>query len=347
MRTYLKTTEDASIYQRTPFTNSGLDEVLEVGKFIKPTDQKVAFESGSVRALLSFDVSTESPYPSNAQYYLNLYVASAQFINRYQRIEIYPISSSWTEGSGYAYQDRANASDGVTWYSSSRDTTWGVEGGDFVITPSASYTFSEIPISSNLRINVTNIIAPIVSGTNVIPWNGMVVKFSDVDETSQLSAGNIKFFSGNTHTVFEPTLEVVWSSQVFTTGSLKPIPNANVSIVAKNLKEAYTQGEVDKIYLVIRDPYPDKKFDATKRYRNQYYLPSSSYFRLRDQAADIILHRFDEYSTINCDASGSYILLDTNGLNVNRYYSLDIKVQNNDLVFFPEFNYTFKVDNDE
>ena len=347
MRTYLKTTQDASIYQRSPFINSGLDEILEVGKFIKPLDQRVAFESGSVRALLSFDVSSESPYPVDAQYYLNLYVASAQFINRYQKIEVYPISSSWTEGSGYAYRDNVNASDGVTWYSSSRDSIWTIEGGDYVTTPSASYTFSEIPISSNIRINVTDIIAPIVSGTNETPWHGVMIKFSDEDETSQLSVGNIKLFSGNTHTVFEPSLEVVWDSQVFVTGSLKPIPNANVSIVPKNLKQAYTQGEVDKIYLVIRDPYPDKRFDATKRYRNQYYLPSSSYFRIRDQAADILIHRFDQYSAINCDASGSYILLDTSGLNINRYYSLDIKVQSNDLVFFPEFNYTFKVDNDE
>lgn len=347
MRTYLKSTQDASIYQRLPFSNAGLDEVLEIGKYIRPADQRVAFVSGSVRGLINFDVNSALGFPSGARYYLNLYIADAQFINRYQNIKIHPISSSWVEGSGYAYQDTANSKDGVTWYSSSRDAIWTTPGGDYLTTPSASYTFSEIPISSTLRIEVTNIVRPVANGTNVFSWHGLMVKFTPTDEISDSVNGNIKFFSGNTHTVFEPTLEVVWNDQSFTTGSLKPIPNANVSITPKNLKEAYTLGEVDKIYLVVRDPYPDKRFDAAQRYRNQYYLPSSSYFRLRDQAADIVLSRFDQYSAINCDASGSYITLDTTGLNINRYYSLDIKVESNSFVFFPEFNYTFKVDNDE
>jgi len=78
-----------------------------------------------------------------------------------------------------------------------------------------------------------------------------------------------------------------------------------------------------------------------------YYLPSQSYFRIRDVAADVELFRFDAYSAINCDASGSYIILDTNGLNINRYYNIDLKIQSQNLVFFPEFNYTFKIDSNE
>lgn len=347
MRTYLKSTQDASIYQRTPLVNSGLDEILEVGKYVKVTDQSVAYASGSVRALITFDVNSTLGYPSESKYYLNLYIADAAFINRYQELKVYPVSSSWVEGSGYTSQDNSNAKDGATWYSSSRDAVWTSLGGDYILSPSASYKFNDIPISSTLRIEVTDIVRPVANGTNTIPWNGLMLKFENADEISDGVKGNIKFFSGNTHTVFEPTLEVVWNNQSFATGSLKPIPNANVAITPKNLKEAYTQGEVDKIYLVVRDPYPDKRFDAVQRYRNQYYLPSSSYFRLRDQAADIVLSRFDQYSAINCDATGSYITLDTTGLNINRYYSLDIKVQRSDLVFFPEFNYTFKVDNDE
>lgn len=347
MRTYLKTTQDTSIYKRVPAINAGLDEILEVGKFIKSADQPVAFASGAVRGLVTFDVNSTLGYPSGARYFLNLYISNATAINRYQVLEIYPISSSWVEGSGYTYQDIANNTDGATWYSSSRNSTWTTAGGDYATSPSASYVFSELPVSSNLRIEVTNMVRPVVSGSNVVPWNGFIIKFTNADEVSESVRGNIKFFSGNTHTVFEPSLEVVWNDQAFTTGSLKPIPNANVAITPKNLKEAYTLGEVDKIYLVVRDPYPDKRFDAAQRYRNQYYLPSSSYFRIKDQAADINITRFDQYSAINCDASGSYILLDTSGLNVNRYYSLDIKVQSSNLVFFPEFNYVFKVDNDE
>jgi hypothetical protein len=75
-----------------------------------------------------------------------------------------------------------------------------------------------------------------------------------------------------------------------------------------------------------------------------YYLPSSSYYRIRDQQSGVVVYDFDQYSAIDCDRSGSYIMLDTSGLQVDRYYELDIKVQNNNLVLYPEFNYTFRVD---
>jgi hypothetical protein len=128
---------------------------------------------------------------------------------------------------------------------------------------------------------------------------------------------------------------------------LKPITNKNVTVLPRNLKESYTQGEIDKIQLVVRDKYPDKRFDAIQRYRTQYYLPSESYFRIRDTVSDVILYDFDQYSALNCDASGSYFLLNTSQLEVNRYYTVDLKVKSGNLVFFPDFQYTFKIDDDD
>lgn len=364
MRTFIKTTEDATIYRRYLRLNAGLDEILEVGKKVKENDTPNAYASGAVRALLNFDGITQGAYTASAEYYLNLYIADAKNVNRYQRIEICPISSSWVEGSGYFYQTVKNNNDGVNWQTASvafgTPTTWSVGGGDFTTLLTASYEFSEIPLTSNVRINITNLISPLIEGlpsaeaiasgsaSALVPsWNGLMVKFPTADETNQNNIGNIKFFSGNTQTVFEPTIEVVWRNQTFVTGSLKPLPSSNISIIPKNIKESYIRGEVDKIYLVVRDKYPDKKFDSTQRYKNVYYLPSESYFRLRDDAADIQVNRFDAFSAINCDASGSYIVLDTSGLNIGRFYSLDLKVKSGNLVFFPEFDYTFKVENND
>lgn len=346
MRTFLPTSQDATIYERYPALNTGLDEIIEVGKIIKLLDSRDKYVSGSTRMLIQFDIPSLQQYPTSSIYYLNLRIANASHVNRYQKLEIYPISRSWVEGSGYFYQDVQNAEDGVTWMDASTTTTWTTSGSDYTTTVSASYTFSKVPIE-DIRIDVTNLIAPVVLGSNVTPWNGLILKFPTADELDSTNVGNIKFFSGNTHTIFAPKLEIVQVDQIFITGSLKRIPNGNVTMVPKNIKEVYTRGEIDKIYLVIREPYPDKKFDATSRYRNVYYLPSESYYRVRDQVADMVLYDFDQYSAIHCDSSGSYILLDTSGLEVNRYYTLDLKVKSNGLVFFPEFNYTFKVDSDE
>jgi hypothetical protein len=343
MKTFIKPSQDASIYQQYSTLNSGLDEILEVGKVAKSLTATNAYASASARTLLQFDIPSANQYPSTANYYLNLRIANATNINRYQSLEIYPVSKSWIEGSGYFQQDIKNVNDGVTWKNATKTQSWTASGSDYVPSISASYVFSSVPIE-DVRINITNLIAPVVSGSNQTPWYGLLIKFPLSDESDSANIGNVKFFSGNTHTIFAPTIEVAWNSQVFITGSLKPISTGNVSIIPKNIKEAYTVGEIDKIYLVVRDKYPDKRFDAVQRYKTTYYLPSESYYRIKDEVSGMTMYDFDSYSAINCDASGSYILLDTSALEVSRYYTIELKVQSNNLVFFPEFNYAFKVD---
>jgi len=301
------------------------------------------YASGSARIVLNIDIPSENQYPTNSVYYLNLRIANAKNVTRYQQLNVYPVSRSWTEGSGYFYQDVKNMQDGVTWNVASPIVSWSLSGSDYVTTPSASYTFSRVPIE-DIKIDVTQIIRPVVSGSNEFAWNGLIVKFPDTDEQLTTNTGNIKFFSSNTHTIFAPKLEVLYNNQTFITGSLKPISTGNISIIPKNLKTAYTVGEIDKVYLVVRDKFPDKRFDEAQRYKTKYYLPSSSLYRIKDQVSGMTIHDFDQYSTINCDTSGSYILLDTTGFDVDRYYTIDLKISSGQQVWFPEFDYSFKVD---
>lgn len=343
MRTFITSSQDATIYQRYPTANTGLDEIVEVGKVIKSLDGDRFYATGSARFLINFDIPLENQYPSASKYYLNLRLANADGVSRYQKLEVCPITKEWVEGSGYFYQDVKNSNDGTNWYSASKLESWTTIGGDFSTAQTSSYVFTKVPLE-DVKINVTNLIAPLVQGVNTGSWNGLIVKFPTSDEQDQTNTGNIKFFSGNTHTIFSPKLEIVWNDQSFTTGNLKPIPNSNISIIPKSIKETYFKGEKDKIYLVVRDKFPDKRFDAVQRYRTMYYLPSESYFRIRDEVSNIIIYDFDEYSAINCDSSGSYFVLDTTALEINRYYNIDIKVKTADRVFFPNFNYSFKID---
>lgn len=342
MRTFVLVDKDATIYEKYPTVNTGLDEIIEVGKIKQSINESSAYTASAARILLNFDVGT-ADFTSSANYYLNLFIANAVNVNRYQQIEVYPISRSWEEGSGYFIQDVRNVSDGVTWQKASPAVSWSMSGSDYVTTPSASYTFSKVPIQ-DVRIDISDIIRQVVSGSNVTPWNGLLLKFPAADEISQTNIGNIKFFSSNTHTVFAPKLEVVWNDQSFSTGSLKAIPNGKVSIIPKNLKESYTSGEIDKIRLIVRDQFPDKKFDSTQRYKSTYYLPSESYYRVKDKISGVVIYDFDTYSAISCDSSGSYFTLDTSWLDVNRYYTVDLKIKQGNLVFFPSFEYTFRID---
>lgn len=342
MRSFVKINQDASIYERYPTRNTGLDEILEIGKHIKPTDSPAKYSSGSVRSLLTFTLPASANITSS-NFYLNLYLANAEKVNRYQQINVYLVSSSWTEGSGYFYQDVVNSVDGITWNQINTHVSWSIAGGDYLPT-SASYIFTDVPITPNVKINITNLLQPILSQS--VQNYGLLLKFPTSDELDQNNVGNIKFFSSNTHTVFSPVIEITKNDQMFSTGSLKPIMSDNIMVVPRHLKQSYFPEEIDKVQLIVRDAYPDKRFDATQRYRNQYYLPSSSYFRIRDVVSGVEIFKFDEYSAINCDASGSYFILDTTGLQLNRYYAIDLKVKSNQQTFFPNFNYTFKVETD-
>lgn len=334
MKRFIKPIYDATIYAGYPTINTGLDEILEVGKDVVKREP--------VRALINFDTPEITAIPTGSVVYLNLYIANATAIHRYSTLDVFLVSGSWREGSGYFYQDVKNVSDGTTWLTRLTGSLWETAGGDFDNTTSASFVFTDVPRSSRVQVDITSLITSVDSAN----WGGLIVKFSDSAESDTTNVGNIKFFSTNTHTIFTPRIEIVQYDQTFSTGSLKPIETATINIAARNIKEAYTIGETDKIYLVVRDKYPDKRFDAVQRYRNQYYLPSESYYRIRDQLTDTEIFSFDAASAVHCDPSGSYITLDTSGLEINRYYDIELKVKTTHRVFFPEFKYTFKIDND-
>jgi len=331
MRKILTASQDASLYQAYPNNNSGLDEILEVGKVINITNLGVTssadYATGSVRGLIKFDLPTTASVNINAEYYLNLRLARASEIKRNQGLIIYPVSRSWEEGSGFFYQDVENVSDGATWNQCTPHVSWSTAGGDFITnTTSASISMSSYPIQ-DVRVDVTSILRPIVSQSLQDTFYGLVVKFPTEDEQDEDNRGNVKFFSTQTHTIHQPTLEIAWDDQTFITGSLLPTPsNLKMKVIPSNIPPYYTKGDVSRIDLVVRDSYPLKSFDSVLRYKNKYYLPTSSYYSIIDSQADVVIVPFDEYSKIHCDASGSYIVLDTSPLYCGRFYNVKIKV---------------------
>jgi len=327
MRKILTASKDATIYQAFKNNNAGLDEILEIGKVVDPNLLEPSYVTASARTLLYFDLPTTASVPATASYYLNLKLANATEVNRNQQILVYQVSRSWDEGSGYFYQNVKNVNDGATWSKCTAFISWSNAGGDFLTgSTSQSITLSSYPLQ-DISIDVTNILQPIVSQSLQSTFYGLALQFPTTDETSSLNKGNIKIFSTQTHTIHQPKLEIVWNSQEFITGSLSKVPsNLDVKVVPSNVQETYVKGDVVRINLVVRDAYPLKSFDSTLRYKNKYYLPSSSYYSITDVQANTVVYPFDTYSTINCDSSGSYIILDTTPLYIGRYYSINLRI---------------------
>lgn len=330
MRKILTASKDTTLYQAYPTNNAGFDEILEVGKVVSITTNdtsSTAYASGSVRSLIYFDLPTTASVSAAAEYYLNLKLANAEHVYRNQQILIYQVSRSWDEGSGYLYQQPYNVNDGATWLQCTSTTSWSLAGGDFLTSAtSQSVTLTSYPLQ-DLRINVTNILRPIVSQSLQNTFYGLALQFPIVDEENIDNKGNIKFFSTQTHTIHQPTLEIVWDSQTFLTGSLVAVPTTlDVKIAPNNVQSTYQRGDVTRINLVVRDKYPLRSFDSTLRYKNKYYLPVTSYYSVIDSQANVAVIPFDEYSKIDCDTAGSYIVLDTSPLYRGRFYQLKLKL---------------------
>ena len=110
MRTILTASKDTTLYQAYVNNNAGLDEILEIGKVInlsEPTSS-TAYETGSARSLLYFELPTTASVPATASYFLNLKLANANNVKRNQEILVYQVSRSWDEGSGFFYQEIEN-----------------------------------------------------------------------------------------------------------------------------------------------------------------------------------------------------------------------------------------------
>lgn len=409
MKKFIVPSKDLSIYQSYPNNNAGLDEILEIGKTLNQSSVEPSYISSSTRILLDFSLPTTASVPATASYFLNLRFAHANDVQRKQKLEIYKVSQSWDEGSGYFYQNVKNVSDGATWRQRSTSvetfnftgdgatttfnisssyriidaltvktnntastntefrtvnnslifnvaptsqssivmsalvgTLWTLEGGDYITSPSQSIMLNTYPIE-DIKVDVTDIIRPIVSQSLQNSFYGILIKFPDVDELNEDNIGNVKFFSGQTHTIHVPILEVAWDDQLFSTGSLKPIPSTNVKVATTNLQEMYKKGDVARVNLIVRDQYPQKSFDSTLRYKNKYYLPTSSYYSVVDVQSNTEVMSFDNYSKIHCDSNGSYIILDTTPLFVNRYYTLNIQFQTGSYIRTVETGTLFKI----
>lgn len=327
MRKFLIPSKDTTIYQSYPTNNAGLDEILEIGKVLSTTENLVSYATASARALLYFELPEANSVPNSAKYFLNLKLANASDIHRNQKIVVYYVSKSWDEGSGYFYQQPKNVNDGATWRQTSTNISWSIYGGDVTSTENtSSIRLTDYPIQ-DIRIDVTNILQPIVSQSLQETFHGLLLQFPVADEENSDNKGNIKVFSSQTHTIHQPTLEIAWDSQTHITGNLQKMSSMDVKIVCNNLKEYYEKGDVSRVSLTVRDKYPLKSFDSTLRYKNKYYLPTSSYYSIVDTQSNITIVPFDDYSKINCDANGSYIDLDTTPLYKGRFYTLKFKIE--------------------
>jgi len=323
---FYKASADASIYLQLPNQNTGLDGILEVGKFYTGTTKEL------YRTLIKFPTSDISSSISSNEItgswkaFLNLKSAFSTELPLDYTLYAYPVSQSWTMGIGKKYDYITN--EGVSWQYRDGVNLWQTEGATWYTSSAASQSFSYS--TDDIRMDVTNIVKLWISGS--IVNDGFIIKNDTTSENDSLNYGYVKFFSKETDTIYEPKLEIVWNDSNFTTGSLLPVTGSagdGYKVVLTNLKTKYPKDALIQLRVKGRDSFPLKSFGTTFAYDQSKYLPTTTYYQLEDYVTGEVIYPFGEYTKVSCDSNGNYFNINLATLPIGRTYELKIKIVEN------------------
>ena len=182
--------------------------------------------------------------------------------------------------------------------------------------------------SSDIEIDITRICSAWICGC--IPNEGIILMTSE--ELNSDASNNLKFFSKETNTIYSPYIDVKWDDSNFNTASLSPVTSSlGVSVSIKGIKTEYKSGSKVKFTVFSRETNPMKQFvSAQSNYLTSKYLPTSSYYSIKDNESEEVIVDFDDYTKLSCDQYGNYFHLDTTGLPHERYYRILIKSEFDD-----------------
>jgi hypothetical protein len=362
--------KDASIYSLYPNKNTGLDEILE-----SSTNIDISGTPQSSRFLVQFsdteinDIITNKISGSQWQANFKGYAAVLNGLNLTTTLEFYPLSGSWDMGTGkYSYTPEYTNGVSWAWKSYSGSNAWstsnlsayvtasysGSAGGGTWYTGSANATV--LPIystqsfnyfdSGDINVNITNMVKAWYSGS--IPNNGFIAKQAVEFVDSEDYQIEMKFFSRDTHTIYPPQLEFRWRDYVFNTGSsTTTILSTQTATVAIDENPGLFYPEsVNKFRVNSRPTYPARTFQTSSYYTTNYYLPTSSFFAVKDlDTNEFVIDFNDQYTQLSADEQSSYFTLYMNGLEPERYYKILIKSIINGSTIVFDNNYSFKVVN--
>lgn len=348
---FLTSSKDSTIYLQQPTQNTGRDEILEVSKTYYGNLKDIA------HSLIKFDTTQLSTLISSGE----VTMSSAELILREcESLEIpleytlyaYSVSQSWEMGIGTRFDDIST--EGVSWNKRTTTDSWLV--GEFTTGTTGSfngrggtwYTGSVVTQSfdydsSDINMNVLEPMNNWLSGS--IPNEGWIIQHESEYEEDTNDYGQLKFFSKETNTIYQPKVRIGWDDSSFVTGSLTPLESDDIHVTFKKLKSKYKKESIPEIRVFGREKYPLKTYSRSYGYTDVQYLPITTFYQVRDIITDDILIPFSDFSKVSCDSNGNFFKLNFNNWEYNRDYYIEIKVDRNGIIeHFEDKDLTFTVE---
>jgi hypothetical protein len=345
--------QDATLYESSPTANTGLDEILEIGKRLD-TDGETLLKSRSIVKFnmpeISASLATYGKTVNDCKFVLQLYTSHAKNLPSEYSVYTKLVAQNWTNGTGFLSSLTTDGvswnipSSGSSWVSSSQNQQIGTStlyisgsgtGGSWMFQSGSGSTAGLITSESfsyrttDINLDVTDSIKIWLSGSSgaTIPNYGFLLQLSDSDELNNNVQGYIRYFSRDTHTIYVPRLTMYWDDSTFTTGSLTSVDLESFVIYSK-VKPAYKDTEITKLRIYSRDKFPQKSPTNLFPEQTVKYLPTTTYYAVFDAATDEAIIPYDDiYNKVSCDSTSNFIYLDMNGFMPERYYRLELKVK--------------------
>ena len=138
--------------------------------------------------------------------------------------------------------------------------------------------------------------------------------------------------------------DYVWGTGSNVSQSILDTPQAYYSI-ANNNGFFYPQS-VQQFRVDCRPQFPPIVFQTSSIYTTNYYLPTASYWAIKDLDTNEYVVDFDStYTQISADATSSYFEVYMNGLQPERYYTILLKTTIGGTTSVVDSNFNFKVIN--
>ena len=365
-------TQDTTLYSQYPSMNTGLDAILEVSNTSTSANNPFV-----ARYLIQFnnqeiqDIFNNKIQGNLYNIYFKNFIAEAQGLNQDTSLEILPLAQDWINGTGY-YLDSPQEQDGASWnypiysgssiwsmsgsfgifsYTGSYNTLYSTQGGgNWFTTASLKITESfELRNVKDIEVNVTNIVDTWYSSS--IPNYGFIIKLTGSQEfnPNQYVQPIFKYYSVDTNTIYPPCLEFRWKdySTVLTGSASGSIVNTvDLKMSLSENPGVFYPDSVNRFYINVSPLYPTRVYQTSSLFTNLNYLPTASYYAIKDLATNEYVVTFDDnYTQISSDINGNYFDIYMSGLEPERYYSILIKTNINGSTKIFDDNYYFKVVN--
>ncbi len=375
--------QDTTLYSNFPTMNTGIDAICEVFNTLNIDGNPgvarylTQFDQEEITDIINNKIN-------GAEYsvYLRNFIATAQGINATTTFEVYPIAQQWNNGTGH-YLDSPQITDGASWefsnYSDSgpwnlNDYYFSYVEEDYTDPQYISYHFTgsynsiysepgggnwfddptfKITQSYSLRevkdfdLNVSDVVNEWYS--TFLPNYGFIVKLSSSFEfsPSQYVQPVLKYYSVDTNTIYPPILEFRWNDYTSVITSESPVVNTTqIKMSLDGNDGTFTPESINRFYLNVSPLYPTRVYQTSSLFTNLNYLPTSSYYAIKDLDTNEFIINFDEtYTKISSDSKGNYFDIYMSGLEPERYYKILIKTIINGSTLILDDDYYFKVVN--